>query len=407
MQTRPLYLVPKQSVTYANALLEIFGMSSGAGAIAFEVQSAAGAPDLKVTSRTYTTGSAGTYGQAVPQVSDANLQQSLFLTGMESDAAFRTNVGLVNRSDTPVAASLTLVDANGNALGSANVTVAANNFSQSSLASYFPAVNGGSFAALSMRISAGAPGALSAYASVIDNRTQDPVYIQAVPLPNGKIVFPAVGRLPGANGTFWRSDVTLYNPAGFGSQIVTLRYRPTGADDRNAASRQFTVGAGRTVVLADVLASFGLSSGSGALEVTWSGTSGPVVTSRTYTTAESGGTYGQSIDPIAAFSTDAFVPGLRSDFAFRSNVGFVNDNDTTNGVVVTLLAASGQPLATAFVTLAPKSQTQSSVAGLFPGIDVGSLGAFTLQAHTDGGGMFAYGSIVDNGSGDPVFFAGQ
>jgi len=32
----------------------------------------------------------------------------------------------------------------------------------------------------------------------------------------------------------------------------------------------------------------------------------------------------------------------------------------------------------------------------------------TLQAHTDSGPLlFAYGSIIDNTSGDPVFFAGE
>jgi len=269
-------------------------------------------------------------------------------------------------------------------------------------------VNGGSFAALAMRITAGATGALSAYASVIDNRTQDPVYIQAVPSPAASnVVIPAVGRLPGANGTFWRSDVTLFNPNGVAAQTVTLRYRPAGADNRNAASRQFTVGAGRTMVLADVLSQFGLASGSGALEVAWSGSSGPVVTSRTYTTTTTGGTFGQSIDPVASFGSDAFVPGLRSDFAFRSNVGFVNNSDATIGVVVTLLSSNGTAVGIAFVQLPPKSQTQSSAAALFPNTDVASLGNFTLQAHCDGGGMFAYGSIVDNASGDPVFFAGQ
>jgi PKD repeat protein len=408
LQTRPLYLAPKQSMTLGNALLDLFGMSSGTGALAVEAQSASSTPNLKVTSRTYTTGSTGTYGQAVPQVSDGALQQSLYLTGMESDANFRTNIGLVNRSNAPVGVSLTLVNANGGTVGSASVTVAANNFSQASLGTFFPAVNGGSFASLSMRINAAVPGALSAYASVIDNRTQDPVYIQAVPLTTAaKIVLPAVGRLPGANGTFWRSDVTLFNPNGSAPQTVTLRYRVAGADNRVAASRQFTVGAGRTTVLADVLSSFGLSSGNGALEVTWSGGGAPVVTSRTYTTTTSGGTYGQSIEPIAAFGSDAFVPGLRSDFAFRSNVGFVNDSDTTIGVTATLLASNGQTLASAFVQLPPKSVSQSSIASLFPGIDAGSLGTFTLQAHNDGGQMFAYGSIVDNGSGDPVFFAGQ
>ena len=408
VQTRPIYLMSKQSVTYANALLEIFGMPSGAGALAIEAQSATSTPNLKITSRTFTTGSAGTYGQAVPQVSDGALQQSLYLTGMESDASFRTNIGLVNRSNDSVGAQLTLVDANGNTVGTSTVVVSPNNFSQAALSAFFPSVSGGNYASLSMRITTGAPGAISAYASIIDNRTQDPVYIQAVPLASAsRLIIPAAGRLPGANGTFWRSDVTLFNPNGFTPQTVTLRYRAAGSDNRNAPSRQYTVLGGRTIVLADVLAAFGLSSGSGALEVTWSAGNAPVVTSRTYTTVEGGGTYGQSIDPVAAFSRDAFVPGLRSDFSFRSNVGFVNDSDVTTGVTVSLLASNGQTLATAFVQLAPKSQSQSSVAALFPGVDVSSLGTFTLQAHDDSGQLFAYGSIVDNASGDPVFFAGQ
>ncbi|HKS24841.1 MAG TPA: PKD domain-containing protein [Thermoanaerobaculia bacterium] len=407
VQTRQLYLVGKQSLTYANALQELFGMSSGTGALAIEAQSATTTPNLKITSRTFTTGSSGTYGQAVPQVSDSALQQSLYLTGMESDTAFRTNIGLVNRSNDGVGAQLTLVDANGTALATSTVVVAPNNFSQAALSAFFPSVTG-NYASLSMRITTGAPGAISAYASVLDNRTQDPVYIQAVPLASAsKLVIPAVGRLPGANGTFWRSDVTLFNANEFTPQTVTLRYRAAGADNRNAPSHQYTVLAGRTMVLADVLSAFGLTSGSGALEVTWSAGSAPVVTSRTYTTVAGGGTFGQSIDPVAAFGRDAFVPGLRSDFNFRSNVGFVNDSDVTTGVTVSLLGANGQTLATAFVQLPPKSNAQSSVAALFPDVNVNFLGSFTLQAHDDSGQLFAYGSIVDNGSGDPVFFAGQ
>lgn len=407
-QTRPLFLAPKQSMTLGNALLDLYGMSSGAGALAIEAQSAASTPSLKITSRTFTTGSAGTYGQAVPQVGDGALQQSLFLTGMESDTAFRTNVGLVNRSSNPVSFEANLVDANGNTFGTAAIIVPANSFSQPGLASLFPTVANGNYASLSMSILAGASDALSVYASVIDNRTQDPVYIQATPqTAASKLVIPAVGRLPGANGTFWRSDVTLFNTNVSGAQTLTLRYRAAGADNRNAPSRQYTLAPRRTMVLADVLSAFGLTSGSGALEVTWSAGSAPAVTSRTYTTVDGGGTYGQSIDPVAAFRADAFVPGLRSDFAFRSNVGFVNDADVTTGVTVSLLAANGQTLASAFVQLPPKSMTQSSVAALFPGIDAASLGFFTLQAHDDSGQMFAYGSIVDNASGDPVFFAGQ
>ncbi len=135
---------------------------------------------------------------------------------------------------------------------------------------------------------------------------------------------------------------------------------------------------------------------------------GPIIASRTYTTTPDGGTFGQSIDTVQAFAYDSYVPGLRSDGSFRSNVGFVNGSDTTIGITATLLASNGQSLASVFVQLAPRSQTQYSLASLFPSLNIPALGTVTLQAHTDSGPvLFAYGSLVDNSSGDPVFFAGE
>ena len=172
-------------------------------------------------------------------------------------------------------------------------------------------------------------------------------------------------------------------------------------------TRNVSVAAGRTVVLADVLQQFGISNGSGALELSWSNGISPIVTSRTYTTASNGGTYGQSIDPAAAFGSDMYVVGLRSDASFRSNVGFVNDGSQPISVSLTLIASSGAPVATGFITLPPKSQSQYALSSIFPGANVANLGGVTLQAHSDSGTLFAYGSMIDNASGDPVFFAGR
>jgi len=410
IQSRPLFLAPRQSITYGNALLEIFGMPSGAGAIAIEANSAGSTPVLKVTSRTFTTSATGgTYGQAVPEVTSDDLQSTLYITGIESDSSYRTNIGLVNRTDTPVGSSLTLFDANGNVLGTSIQVVPANNFGQGSLAAYFPAVNGRELAGLSMRVDSATPGAISTYASVIDNRTQDPIYIQGSPLRSGtELMIPAVGRAGGANGTFWRSDVTIYNPTA-STQSVSLLYLASGADNRTPVSRSFAILPGRTVVFADVLQSvFGLGGGTGALAIRSSGNVEPVVTSRTYTSVAGGGTYGQSIDPVLSWDSDAWVPGLRSDSSFRSNVGFVNTSNAPISVGVTLVASNGQSLAAGFASLPPRSMSQISMAGLFPGIDVASFGSFALQAHTDSpNALFVYGSIVDNSTGDPVFYAGQ
>lgn len=358
---RLLYIAPKQSVTFGNTLLDLFGLSSGAGAIAIDATSPSSTPNLIVSSRTYTTGSSGTYGQAVPSVDSDGLQPTLYLTGLEHDTYFRTNLGLVNRSNSPVGTTMALYDEFGRQIGAATVTVPANNFQQGSLANYFPAIANGIGSRLSVRISSGASSAVSVYASVVDNKTQDPVYIQAIPAPSGSsMVLPAVGRAAGANGTFWRSDVNVFNPAG-STATYTLRYIAAGSDGRNAPARSFTLSPSAQATFSDVLSSFGVASGNGALEVRWNGGLGPVVTSRTFTAGGDGGTYGQSIDPVGAFRGDSFVTGLRSDGAYRSNVGFVNGSDATIGVTVTLLTSYGTTAGSAFVQLAPRSQAQYSL----------------------------------------------
>jgi hypothetical protein len=249
-----------------------------------------------------------------------------------------------------------------------------------------------------MRIAATSSDAISAYASVVDNLTQDPVYFQARPAETASsLTIPVVGRAPGANSTFWRSDLTLFN-TNPNAVTFTLRY--------NGATRSLFVGGNDTAVVADVLSEFGLTSSSGALQVSWSSSTGPVVTSRTYTSVATGGTYGQSIDPVDAFAAHVFVPGLRNDGSYRSNIGFVNGGSEAELFTVTLLSPAGNELARNMVSLAAGQQMQTSVAALFPNASLPA--GFTLQAEGDANAkLFAYGSMVDNASGDPVFFAGR
>ena len=402
-----IILGANQSVTYANALLDIFGLSGGAGAIAVESTSTTSTPNIKITSRTFTNGAIGTYGQSVPDVTGDDLQTTTYLTALAANASYRTNIGLVNRGDVTGNAVLQLYDANGAFIGAASVNVPPSSFQQNSLASYIPQAASVTLDGASMIVTSSSPGAVSVYASVIDNRTQDPIYVQASAIHNASsTIIPAVGRAGGLNGTFWRSDVTFFNP-GSATSVVSMRLLASGSDNRSAQWQTFAVGGGQTLVLADVASRFtGTANSSGALELQW--TNPIAVTSRTYTTDANGGTYGQSIDPVAAFGSNQYIPGLRSDASFRTNAGFVNSGDQTIGVTLSLISSGGSTIATGFVAVPPKSQVQYSLSGLFPGLNVNALGSVTLRASTDTAPtLFAYGSIVDNVSGDPVFFAGK
>jgi PKD repeat protein len=393
--TRTLFLSPKQSVTYANALVEVFGLTDRGGALTIEATAATSTPQIKVTSRTFTGGPAGTYGQGVPDVAPASLDGTLFLTGVQRNDDFRTNVGVVNRADAQAQVTLQLIDSNASQLAQTTITIPPRTFQQLAVGDLFPSLGTRTFANASMRITTSLASAVSVYASIVDNETQDPIYVQAAAAPSGtSLIVPVIARAPGANGTFWRSDVTIYNTGE--RRTFTLRYQPTGA------TRSLSLGSGETAVLADILGSFGLGSGGGALEISWNNGSGPLVTSRTYTTVTGGGTYGQSIDPVTSFATDSFIPGLRNDGSFRSNVGFLNGGTTPLPVTVRLLSPFGTELASRTITLQPKSQEQHSVINLFPGAPAN----FTLHAQASGN-LFAYGSLVDNISGDAAFFAGR
>ena len=391
-QVRSVFVGPKESVIYANALANLFGLSVGSGAIAIEAAGATATPLLRITSRTFNDAPEGTYGLAVPDVASADLHQTAYLTGMMTTPEYRTNVGLVNRSASGISAAMTLYDGSGSVLATADIAIAASSFRQDALAALFPSIANRELSAMSMRIEASAPNALGAYASVVDNRTHDPLYIPAVAASNRpSAVVPIVGRGPGALGTFWRSDVTLFNSGNSGMQ-ARLRYA--------GRSKTFYVGPRASVVVADVVSDLGLESGVGTLIVEGSGL---VVTTRNYTPAPTGGTFGQSIDPVAAFGAETYVAGIRSDHAFRANLGFVNGGAQPIAVQAQLFTAQGAPAGTASLQLGANEVVQTSLNALFPG----ASGSFTLRATAAGGSLFAYGSIIDNASGDPVFLAGR
>ncbi|HYO77255.1 MAG TPA: hypothetical protein VE010_12385, partial [Thermoanaerobaculia bacterium] len=92
--------------------------------------------------------------------------------------------------------------------------------------------------------------------------------------------------------------------------------------------------------------------------------------------------------------------------SYRSNVGFVNGGTESETITVRLLSLFGTEIGRTTVTLAPNAQVQHGVAALFP--DANLRAGFTIHAEGDANArIYAYGSMIDNASGDPVFYAGR
>ncbi|HSP14341.1 MAG TPA: hypothetical protein VLV78_06290 [Thermoanaerobaculia bacterium] len=160
------------SVILGDVLKDHRGQAESSGALLV-----GGDKPFALTSRTYNVTANGTLGQAVPASSDVAAEGStLFIPGLISNAAFRTNIGLLMSATTPMTVIVAVNGADGQLLGKRVFSVAAGvtthvQFGAPTLAPAPFDTAGGI-----VRIIEGS-GTVVAYASVVDNATGDASYI--------------------------------------------------------------------------------------------------------------------------------------------------------------------------------------------------------------------------------------
>jgi hypothetical protein len=219
------------------------------------------------------------------------------------------------------------------------------------------------------------------------------------------IIVPAAGSGPGANGSQWRSELTLHNASAHTVTASLIYHDGNGA----SAPASATVAGRATTSIADVvLSKFGVT-GTGAIEIVIDDADAPkvTVTSRTSNFSDHG-EFGQDIPAIAA--TDAAGTGdltvlsaPSSSANYRFNFGLYAEQDST--VHWELLRADGSLAATKDVSYPAGTQTQynTGIATLFA---LGAQDNDAVQATMTKGAAIFYGSAINNLSGDPTFVPG-
>ncbi|HUP65938.1 MAG TPA: carboxypeptidase regulatory-like domain-containing protein [Thermoanaerobaculia bacterium] len=207
---------------------------------------------------------------------------------------------------------------------------------------------------------------------------------------------PGVANTPGANNTYFQTDVWIYNP---NAKPVEIRIDLIGSP---ASPRSATrlVAARAQIQITNVLHDLFGVGGAGALEL--SSDLPFIATTRTYNNppnATEVGTYGLSIPAqrISQSLSRAVLPGLSHD-SRRSNVGILNPHDHAILVRYELLTPGGALLGSTERTLAPKQWVQDNIfllLGVAPPIDH----AYARLIST-GGSFFSYAAVVDGKSGD-------
>jgi hypothetical protein len=152
---------------------------------------------ITVQARIYTTdAAAATFGQLIPGipwfnfVSPRSITEQLhqvFITGIRQTADYRTNIGIVNASQfSSAVVTARLFQADGQQFGpTATVSLPPLGFSQQSVASLFPGFAGnGAWVLLEQQpITIGSDPGFLAYGSLVDNKSNDPTYLEAQYIP--------------------------------------------------------------------------------------------------------------------------------------------------------------------------------------------------------------------------------
>lgn len=389
----------------AVGVLEIRPISSVSAQNAPSQQSNA----LFASSRTFALTSGGTYGQYIPAIPFSTFigkNASVSLQQIAENARYHTNVGLVEAAGENATVHLTVRDASGSVIAEMDRALKPGEHEQFPLG--VPVDNG----RIEARVTS-PTGKVTAYASVLDNQTHDPMLIMPVntaTVSADRYVLPGMAQAIGFNAN-WRSDVRLLN-AGTAAVPATITFYEQGNPTPRSVTKN--VNAGEMLVFDQALQSlFGLdNSAGGAIVVTTPGNSKLVASARTYNLT-SAGTYGQFVPGITAGEgvgvRDRALQVLQAESSdrFRTNLGIVEMTGQPVTVQISAYTPDSKISVNAEWNLGPNEFIQiNNVLGRL-NISRAYNARISMKVIAGDGKISGYASLIDNRTQDPTYIPAQ
>ncbi|MDQ5858548.1 MAG: hypothetical protein M3542_09790 [Acidobacteriota bacterium] len=402
---------PRQVRAFPDIVATLFGAPETFGAVEFESRTL-----IVVTSRLYSPARGEpTIGMYVGGLKEDDAHSSSVLTSLSHSAnpgsGFRTNVGVYNPNDVAQPLSFSFFAATGAFLGQFFDTVGARRPLQINDAEIFRRLNlSGDVRDFFTVVTGDGVHPLYAYASVIDNRSADPIYIpgeDAAGLAVSKVTLPAAASLHGAGQTFFHSDARVWNASATAFATVTARYVcfTGGCGD---SQREVLIAPRQMIVLDDIVASFFQAPESGGA-VEFVSEQPLVVTSRLYTPARSEPTFGMFVPGMVPdrASPAQVLNGLARSGDSRVNVGVFNDADP-QVITYRLFDGNGNLLGISSRSFGKREVFQVNDIFSFLGVSAGSVeSAYCLVEGSELLPIFSYAAVIDNRSQDPIFIPGE
>lgn len=367
------------------------------------------APAVLAATRTSTTAPrGGSFGLAIPAdaaASAVGAGPTLVLVPAFRPAGFRLNVGVTEVTGQPATVEVALRDSSGALRALVPLSVPAGGLVQ--LNDVYATTNlaPGPADRIEVRVTGGA-GRVAAWATPVDDSTNDGAFVEAHPAASSLLI-PAAVHVSGFPGAPSVTDLKLSN-AGTAPVRLQVEYSPVSGAALQPAT--VTLAANETREYDDVLGALLAAAGdtAGALRITALG-GGTVYASARTSTTDGGRSYGFAVDP-AAVSAQA-GPGRQLALTFLSssparltNVGFVETAGLATRLRATLLAPDGTTAATKEVAVDPYGAVQWN--DVFTTMQAVPLPDASLVVDVlSGGSAVAYAIVVDLRTGDASFFS--
>jgi uncharacterized repeat protein (TIGR01451 family) len=370
------------------------------------------------SSRTYNLTNNGTLGQFIPAIRSnaligkalsGALPQILSLQQIAQNQLYRTNVGVAEGSGNGASVLLRIFDANGLKLRDVPLTLAAGEQRQlnSLLASQGVELADGR---IEVQVLDGS-GKVTAYASVVDNTSKDPLLVAGTPLTQSNAtrwVLPGAANLSSEIAQ-WRTDMRVFN-YGAAPQNATLTFYAAGSSAPKTAN--VTLNAGAVLTLDNIVESlFGSANSGGVVHLTTGAAANLVVTGRTYNQTANG-TFGQFIPAVT--SSEATGAGERplnilqveDSVRYRTNIGVAEVTGQPATIEVQVYLPDSKATPTVTIPLAANEFRQFNV------IRAMGLGAVynarvVVRVVAGQGRVAAYGSVIDETTQDPTYVPAQ
>ena len=361
-------------------------------------------------SRTYNDTDKGTYGQfvrALPLNHAIGEQVPGHLLMLEESPRFRTNIGVTSLSDHEISVEVEIVAADGASLGAAVLELPPRGAIQRlrMIRDFAEAAVEGARATVRVLTP---DGRVMAYATVIDNDTGDPTYIE--PIVNtfqADVNMPGAANIRGANSSHWVTDMVISNLEEV-EVTATVEQFQRGKSNSTTKTTELTLAPGQSLVIRDALKTLFGSEGAAALAI--HGSRGLMAAGRTYNDTPSG-TFGQLVPGLDVTADAVLRPGMVGHLlqleesgadGRRTNLGLVNTVGVPAEVELRFFDDQGLLIGTVEQLLSPFAYVQ--IDRVLRSVSNSWLRNARAEVRVSAGSgrVIAYAASVDNRTGDPV-----